>query len=83
MSNTRMLFAKYSTQQSLHVTEVGKIENKLYIYMGQAGGTAAAMCAKSGVEPRDLNVEELQKKLLAEGFYLGDEKRLAELGLKQ
>ena len=53
------------------------------IYMGQAGGTAAAMCAQSGVEPRDLNVKELQKKLLAEGFYLGDEKRLAGLGLKQ
>jgi hypothetical protein len=53
------------------------------IYMGQAGGTAAAMCVKSGVEPRDLNVKELQKRLLAEGFYLGDEKRLTELGLKQ
>jgi len=53
------------------------------IYMGQAGGTAAALCAQRGVEPRDLNVRELQKRLLAEGFYLGDEKRLTQLGLKQ
>jgi ribulose 1,5-bisphosphate synthetase/thiazole synthase len=53
------------------------------IYMGQAGGTAAAMCVQSGVEPRDLNVKELQKRLLAEGFYLGDEKRLTELEIKQ
>ena len=53
------------------------------IYMGQAGGTAAAMCAQSGVAPRDLNVRELQKKLLAQGFYLGDEDRLAELKLQQ
>ncbi len=52
------------------------------MYMGQVGGTAAAMAAKSGVEPRNLDVKQLQKKLLAAGFYLGDEARLAELGLK-
>ena len=52
------------------------------IYMGQAGGTAAALCAKNGVEPRHLNVKTLQKKLLATGFYLGDEARLKELGLQ-
>ena len=53
------------------------------IYMGQAGGIAAAMCAESGVKPRDLSVRALQKKLLAEGFYLGNEDRLSELGLRQ
>ncbi|MBN2269160.1 MAG: FAD-dependent oxidoreductase [Sedimentisphaerales bacterium] len=53
------------------------------IYMGQAGGTAAALCVRNDVEPRDLNVKQLQKKLLADGFYLGDENRLAELGLRQ
>jgi ribulose 1,5-bisphosphate synthetase/thiazole synthase len=51
------------------------------MYMGQAGGTAAAMCAKRGIQPRTLKGKELQKKLLEAGFYLGDEKRLAELGL--
>ena len=52
------------------------------MYMGQAGGTAAAMCAERGIEPRKLNIKELQEKLLKAGFYLGDNKRLAELGLK-
>jgi hypothetical protein len=51
------------------------------MYMGQAGGTAAAMCAKSGTEPRRLDVKKLQKKLLDAGFHLGDGNRLAELGL--
>ncbi|MBN1421079.1 MAG: FAD-dependent oxidoreductase [Planctomycetes bacterium] len=51
------------------------------ICMGQAGGTAAAMCARSGIEPRHLDVKELQKKLLSDGFYLGDEERVASLGL--
>lgn len=52
------------------------------MYMGQAGGIAAAMCAQSGVEPRKLNIKELQEKLLQVGFYLGDKKRLVELGFK-
>jgi hypothetical protein len=52
------------------------------IYMGQAGGTAAAICAKSGVEPRDLKVRELQQRLLDAGFYLGEKERLVELGLR-
>ncbi len=52
------------------------------MYMGQAGGTAAAMCAKNGVAPRKLDVKQLQKRLLEAGFYLGDDARLVELGLK-
>ncbi len=52
------------------------------MYMGQAGGTAAAMAVKSGIEPRKLDVKQLQRKLLDAGFYLGDDARLAELGLK-
>ena len=31
--------------------------------MGQAAGIAAALCAKDGIEPRDLDVAELQKIL--------------------
>ena len=48
---------------------------------GHATGLAAALAAGDGVGPRDLDVKKLQKSLLGEGFYLGDEKRLAELGL--
>jgi hypothetical protein len=51
------------------------------MYMGQAGGTAAAMAARSAIEPRAIDVKQLQRKLLKAGFYLGDGARLAELGL--
>jgi hypothetical protein len=50
-------------------------------HMGQAGGTAAALAVKQGVQPRNLDVKALQRKLLEAGFYLGDESRLRELGL--
>ena len=49
--------------------------------MGQAGGTAAAMAADQGVAPRELDVRQLQSRLLDDGFYLGDRHRLRELGL--
>jgi hypothetical protein len=49
--------------------------------MGQAGGTAAALAAKRGIPPRQLEVKELQDLLLDAGFYLGDRHRLKELGL--
>jgi len=52
------------------------------MYMGQAGGIAAAMCVQSGIEPRKVNIKELQKKLLEAGFYLGDKQRLTQLGLE-
>jgi len=51
------------------------------MYIAQAGGTAAAMAAKQEINPRDIDVKQLQKKLLAAGYYLGDEKRLKELNL--
>ena len=49
--------------------------------MGQAAGTAAAMCAAQGVAPRDLDVQPLQRTMLAAGFHLGSDERLWELGL--
>jgi len=51
------------------------------MYMSQAGGIAAAMAAKNRINPRDIDVKKLQKKLLAAGFYLGDKDRLKELKL--
>jgi hypothetical protein len=38
---------------------------------GQAAGTAAALCVKSGCLPRDLAVAELQQILRADGIFLG------------
>lgn len=51
-------------------------------HMGEAAGTAAALAVKDGVSPRQLDVKKLQRKLLEAGFYLGDETRLKELGLR-
>jgi len=37
---------------------------------GQAAGTAAALCSKSGVIPRNLEVKMLQQTLVKDGVYL-------------
>jgi hypothetical protein len=39
--------------------------------MGQAAGTAAHYALKDGVAPRSVNVGELQRRLEADGAYLG------------
>jgi predicted nucleic acid-binding protein len=50
--------------------------------MGQAVGAAAALAAKAGKTPRALDVKELQKRLYEKHqVFLGDEKRLRELGI--
>jgi hypothetical protein len=38
---------------------------------GEAAGLAAAMAAKSGVRPRDLDVRKLREALLKANAYLG------------
>jgi hypothetical protein len=38
---------------------------------GEAAGVAAAMAAKRGVKPRDLDVKSLREKLAAANVYLG------------
>ena len=38
--------------------------------IGQAAGTAAALCCKTGVNPRRLNVRLLQRTLMAQGAEL-------------
>ena len=58
------------------------LRNRMAVkHMGQAAGIAAALSAKQGVSPKDLDVKELQRNLLDAGFYLGDRKRLKELEL--
>ncbi len=39
---------------------------------GQAAGTAAALCVKENILPRDLNAEKLRKTLRSQGVFLGD-----------
>ena len=51
------------------------------LLMGQAAGIAAALCVKKRIEPKDLDVRELQRILVKWGCPLGDDKRLSELGL--
>ena len=38
--------------------------------LGQAAGTAAALCAGAGLQPRELHVRTLQEALLAQGCWL-------------
>lgn len=48
---------------------------------GQAAGIAAALCAKEGIEPRNLEVKKLQKILVGLGSPVATQQRLEELGL--
>ena len=43
--------------------------------MGEAAGTAAALCVRKGIRPRDLNRVELQTELIASGVNLGQNGR--------
>jgi hypothetical protein len=49
--------------------------------LGQAAGVAAALCALDDIEPPRLDVRHLQRHLLEQNVWLGDEARLRELGL--
>ena len=49
--------------------------------LGEATGIAAGLCVKKNVVPRDLPRIEYQTALLDAGFWLGDHRRLKELGL--
>ena len=49
--------------------------------MGQAAGIAAALAVKHGVEPRHIDVKELQRHIHALGSEIASEERLTELGI--
>lgn len=49
--------------------------------LGQAAGVAAAIASKRGIYVRNVPIREVQKTLLEQGAYLGNEERLASLGL--
>jgi hypothetical protein len=44
---------------------------------GQAAGVAAAIAVKDGIEVRNVDIDELQQKLLAQGAYLRPRKEVA------
>ena len=49
--------------------------------MGEACGRAAALAAEQNIMPREINIKQLQTRLLDAGFHLGDRHRLRELDL--
>jgi len=51
--------------------------------IGQAVGVASALCAKSSVANKNLDIKLLQSELLKQGVYLGENDRLQELGLRR
>lgn len=51
--------------------------------IGQVAGTAAALSVKFNATPKTLDIMTLQKQLVQDGIYLGDERRLRELELEQ
>jgi hypothetical protein len=51
------------------------------LLMGQAAGTAAALCVQEQKKPHQLDTRHLQKELLKQDAYLGDRTRLRELNL--
>jgi ribulose 1,5-bisphosphate synthetase/thiazole synthase len=60
----RAISATHEAQSSTRVIPISMAQ-------GQAAGTAAAMAAKHGIEPRDVDVKELQRMLIADGCELG------------
>lgn len=47
--------------------------------LGQAAGAAAAIAAKEGLTVRQIRIKELQKELLHQDVYLGEEERIKDL----
>lgn len=51
------------------------------LLLGQAAGVAAALAAKQNTALQNIKIRDLQRVLLCQNVYLGDESRLVELGL--
>lgn len=49
--------------------------------MGQVAGTVAALAARQGVSPRDVDVRAVQRTLIEAGAHVAPESRLKELGI--
>ena len=53
----------------------------LVMVLGQAAGVATALAIEADTTVKGVDRRELQRRLLADGFHLGDRARLRELGL--
>lgn len=49
--------------------------------VGHAAGVAGALAARHGISPHDVDVRQLQRVLVEQNAFLGDDARLRELGL--
>ena len=68
--------------KSASTSSRGIVRGQVSCYLlGQGAGVAAAVAAKSGSSARDVDIKKVQKELLKQNVYLGDQARLAELGL--
>ncbi|MBN1400644.1 MAG: hypothetical protein JXA74_07390 [Anaerolineae bacterium] len=67
----------YVTEPSQQIEVLDSVE----VLVCGAGVSGCAAAARMDVLPRHLEVSQLQRELLAQGVYLGDETRLLELGL--
>lgn len=47
--------------------------------LGEAAGVAAAIGARTGVSPAKVPIRDVQRQMVAQGVYLGEAERLAEL----
>ena len=50
-------------------------------HLGQVAGLAAALALRRSETARTLNVKELQRELLRQGFQFAEQERLKDLGL--
>lgn len=68
--------------RAIQTNRISRLRGRWIVMLsGAISGVAAALCARGGVTPRQLDVRALQRQLVEEGYFLGDEERLAELNL--
>lgn len=64
-----------STQMGLQLGSFNNLKDIPTMWTtGEAAGTAAALCVKSGIQPRNINIEELQRILKEQGALIPKEK---------
>ncbi len=62
-----------SSGKSASTDPRGLVRGQIACYvLGQAGGVAAAVAAKSGTTTRDVAITQVQRELLNQNVYLGE-----------
>jgi len=68
--------------KSISTDPRGLVRGQISCYvLGQGGGVAAAVAARSGVSARGVDIRKVQRELLKQNVYLGGPDRLEQLGL--